>query len=111
VYHVIGDVRDGDVVIVDDMVDTGGTLVQSAEALKAQGAKRVFAASTHPILSGEARKRIQESALERVIVTNTIPIDKKPESENKIHVLSVAELFGEAVRRIHEGSSVSILFS
>ena len=111
VYHVIGDVRDGDVVIVDDMVDTGGTLVQSAEALKAQGAKRVFAASTHPILSGEARKRIQESALERVIVTNTIPIDKKSESENKIHVLSVAELFGEAVRRIHEGSSVSILFS
>lgn len=110
VHHVIGDVKDRDVVILDDMVDTGGTLVQSAEALKREGAQRILAACTHPILSGKALERIKESRLEKLIVTNTIPLGDVSNSWNKIKVLSVASLFGEAIRRIHRGSSVSSLF-
>ncbi len=111
VLHVIGDVRDRDVVIFDDMVDTAGTLVLSAEALKAEGARRILAACTHPVLSGQAIDKIKKSPLEKVIVTNTIPLNAKAEACDKILVLSVAELFGEAIRRINEGSSVSSLFA
>lgn len=111
VFHVIGEVEGGDVIIIDDMVDTGGTLVQSAEALKSEGAKRIFAACTHPILSGRARENIENSVIEKLIVTNTIPMDSNKDIPDKILVFSVAELFGEAIRRIHEGSSVSDLFS
>jgi len=107
VLHVIGDVKGRDVVILDDMVDTGGTLVQGVEALKREGAQRVYAACTHPVLSGNAVERIENSDIEKLIVTNTIPLHK---NSQKIKVLSVAELFGEAVRRINEGSSVSSLF-
>jgi ribose-phosphate pyrophosphokinase len=110
VLHVIGDVKDRDVVIVDDMVDTAGTLVRSVEALIEQGARRVFAACTHPVLSGEARARINNSQLEQIIVTNTIPLNEKASASEKILVLSVAELFGEAIKRISRGSSVSSLF-
>ena len=110
VLHVIGDVKDRDVVIVDDMVDTAGTLVQSVEALIEQGARKVYAACTHPVLSGEAIERIENSKLERIIVTNTIPLNEKAKASEKILVLSVAELFGEAIRRISRGSSVSSLF-
>jgi ribose-phosphate pyrophosphokinase len=110
VLHVIGDVKDRDVVIVDDMVDTAGTLVQSAKALVKEGARRVFAACTHPVLSGEALDRIEASPLERLIVTNTIPLNDKARSLEKILVISVAELFGEAIRRISRGLSVSSLF-
>lgn len=110
VLHVIGDVKDRDVVIVDDMVDTAGTLVQSVEALIEQGARKVYAACTHPVLSGEAIERIENSKLERIIVTNTIPLNEKARTSEKILVLSVAELFGEAIRRISRGSSVSSLF-
>lgn len=110
VLHVIGDVKDRDVVIVDDMVDTAGTLVQSVEALIEQGARKVYAACTHPVLSGEAIDRIENSKLERIIVTNSIPLNEKARSSEKILVLSVAELFGEAIRRISRGSSVSSLF-
>jgi ribose-phosphate pyrophosphokinase len=110
VLHVIGDVKDRDVVIVDDMVDTAGTLVQSVEALIEQGARRVFAACSHPVLSGEALKRIENSRLERIIVTNTIPLNNDSASSDKILVLSVAPLFGEAIHRISRGSSVSSLF-
>jgi len=107
VFNVIGNVSDRDVVILDDMVDTGGTLVQSVEALKKKGAKRIFAACTHGLLSGEAVSKIQKSSLEALIITNTIPQEKQLE---KIVVLSVAELFGEAIKRINQGSSVSSLF-
>ncbi len=110
VLHVIGDVRDQDVVIFDDIVDTAGTLVLSVEALKKEGARRIFAACTHPVLSGPAVERVRQSGLEKLIVTNTIPLSEAARSCDKIQVLSVAELFGEAIRRINEGSSVSSLF-
>ena len=110
VHHVIGDVEDRDVVIVDDMVDTGGTLVQSVDALVKKGARRVFAACAHPVLSGEAVNRIENSKLEKMIVTNTIPLGNNARSSDTILVLSVAELFGEAIRRISRGHSVSSLF-
>lgn len=111
VFHVIGDVERKDVVIVDDMVDTAGTLVQSAEALKDNGAQRVFAACTHPILSGNAIERITASTMEKLIVTDTIPVKEETISIDKFVVLSVAELFGEAIRRINKGLSVSSLFT
>jgi ribose-phosphate pyrophosphokinase len=111
VLHVIGDVQDRDVVIFDDMVDTAGTLVLSAEALKEEGARRILAACTHAVLSGRAISKIEESPIEKVIVTNTIPLNAAAQACSKIVVLSVAELFGEAIRRINEGSSVSSLFA
>lgn len=111
VFNVIGDVKDRNVVILDDMVDTAGTLVQSAEALKREGALKVYAACTHAVLSGKALERINGSILEKLIVTNTIPVPAEFNAADKIEVLSVAELFGEAIRRIHEGSSVSSLFT
>ncbi len=110
VLHVIGEVEGHDVIILDDMVDTGGTLVQSAEALVKEGAERVFAACTHPVLSGNAADKINKSEIKKLVVTNTIPLEGKKKESNKIKVLSVAELFGEAIRRIHEGASVSSLF-
>jgi len=110
VLHVIGDVEGRDVIILDDMVDTGGTLVQSVEALIKKGARKVFAACTHPVLSGKAMERINGSELKQLVVTNTIPLDGKKKISDKITVLSVAELFGEAIRRIHQGESVSSLF-
>lgn len=110
VLHVIGDVKGRDVVIVDDMVDTAGTLIQSVEALIKKGACKVFAACTHPVLSGEALDRIENSQLEKIIVTDTIPLNEKARSSEKILVISVAELFGEAIRRISRGHSVSSLF-
>jgi len=110
VLHVIGEVRNQNCIIFDDMVDTAGTLALSAEALHRDGAKRIFAACTHPVLSGAAVDRIEGSGIERMFVTNTIPLTEKAKACPKIQVLSVAELFGEAIRRINEGSSVSSLF-
>jgi len=110
VLHVIGDVQGCDVVIFDDMVDTAGTLALSAEALKKEGARRILAACTHPVLSGQAIEKIEKSPIEHVIVTDTIPLNPAAQACRKIAVLSVAELFGEAIRRINEGSSVSSLF-
>jgi len=111
IFNVIGDVKNHDVVILDDMVDTAGTLVLSAEALQKEGAKKVFAACTHPILSGDAISRINDSSLEKLIVTNTIPLKENAKECDSIDVLCVAELFGEAIRRIHKGQSVSSLFT
>jgi len=110
VFNVIGDVKDKNCILFDDMVDTAGTLVLSAEALRANGAKRIFAACTHPVLSGQAIAKIEQSPLEKIIVSNTIPSTEKSRACPKIVILSVAELFGEAIRRINEGSSVSSLF-
>lgn len=111
VLHVIGDVKDQDVVIFDDMVDTAGTLTLGVEALRREGARRIFAACTHPVLSGEAVERIERSGLEKVFVTDTIPLKEKASRSDRFQMLSVAELFGEAIRRINEGSSVSSLFT
>ncbi len=110
VLHVIGDVRGRDVVILDDMVDTGGTLVQTVDALKKEGARKVYAACSHAVLSGQAVEKIESSELEKLIVTNTIPLRKKAESSKKFAALSVAPLFGEAIKRINKGYSVSSLF-
>jgi ribose-phosphate pyrophosphokinase len=110
VIHVIGDVKNRDVVILDDMVDTGGTLVNTVEALKREGARKVYSACTHPVLSGQAVEKIENSEMEKLIVTNTIPLNDKAASCQKIASLSVAPLFGEAIRRINKGYSVSSLF-
>jgi ribose-phosphate pyrophosphokinase len=111
VLHVIGDVAGRNVVIFDDMVDTAGTLTESARALSEQKAKRIFSAATHAVLSGPAVDRIAPSKLEKIFVTNTIPLTDKAAASGRFAVLSVAELFGEAIRRINEGSSVSSLFA
>jgi ribose-phosphate pyrophosphokinase len=110
VMNVIGDVENVDALIVDDMVDTAGTITQAAAALKEKGARRVSAACTHAVLSGSAVERINKSALEEMIVTNTIPLDSKQQQCGKLKVLSLASLLGEAIRRIHEESSISSLF-
>lgn len=109
VMHIVGEVKDRDVIIVDDMIDTGGTLVQAVTALREQGAGRIYASCTHPILSGSAIERIESSGLEEVVVTNTIPLDER-RSSKKLTVLSVASLLGEAIDRIHRETSVSSLF-
>jgi len=107
--QVIGDVKDKTAILVDDMIDTAGTLIQAVEALKREGARRVLAAGVHPVLSGPAITRIKNSELEELIVTNSIPLG--PEKLiPKIHVLSVAPLLAEAIRRIHDEESVSTLF-
>jgi len=108
--HVIGDVRDRDVVIVDDMIDTAGTLVKAAGALRENGARRIFAVATHAVLSGPAVERISTSTLERVIVTDTIQLTPEAAASGRISVVSVAGVFAEAVRSIHENDSVSRLF-
>jgi len=110
VFNVIGEVKDKNCVLFDDIVDTSGTLVLSAEALKANGAKAIYAVCTHSVLSGQAVEKIEKSPLEKLIVSNTIPLNDKSKSCRKIVTLSVAEIFGEAIRRINEGSSVSSLF-
>jgi len=110
VMNVIGEVKGRDTVILDDMIDTAGTTVQAAHALIEKGARKVYAACTHAVLSPPATRRIKESPLEEVIVTNTIPLDSKKEECPKLTVLSVAPLFAEAVKRIHEESSISSLF-
>lgn len=110
VMHIIGDVTDQVCLIVDDMIDTAGTLCQAAEALKQHGAKSVYATATHPVLSGPALERISQSCLEEVVVTNTIPIGDKLSACPKLRSLSVAQLLAEAIRRIHGDESVSSLF-
>lgn len=110
VMNVIGDVKGKDAILFDDMIDTAGTITHASSAIKENGAKRVVAACAHAVLSGPALDRINESALEEVIVTNTIPMDKNTEKCKKLTVLSVAELLGDAMQRIHEETSVSSLF-
>lgn len=110
VMHIIGDVEDQTCLIVDDMIDTAGTLCQAAEALKGHGAKAVYATATHPVLSGPALQRISDSCLAEVVVTNTIPTGDKMKDCSKLRSLSVAPLLAEAIRRIHGAESVSSLF-
>lgn len=110
VMHIIGDVAGQTCLIVDDMIDTAGTLCQAAEALKEHGARAVYATATHPVLSGPALERISQSCLEEVVVTNTIPTGDKLEACPKLRTLSVAPLLAEAIRRIHGDESVSSLF-
>jgi ribose-phosphate pyrophosphokinase len=110
VMHVIGDVEGRTCVILDDIIDTAGTLVKTCEALLAAGAKQVYACATHPVLSGPAIQRISESGLVKVVVTNTIPLTEAGRKEPKIEQLSIAGLIAAAIESIHEESSVSRLF-
>lgn len=107
---VIGDVKEKTAVILDDMVDTAGTLTEAANAVSENGAKEVHACCTHPVLSGPAIERINASVLKSLVVTNTIPIEKKCGECDKIEMLSIADLFGEALIRSHTGDSVTSLF-
>lgn len=110
VMHVIGEVEGRDVIILDDMIDTAGTLAAAAGAIKERGANKIYAYATHPVFSGPAVTRIAESAIDKVIVTNTIPLSERAKACDKIHAVSIAPLIGEAIRRIHHGDSVSSLF-
>ncbi|OCX76778.1 ribose-phosphate pyrophosphokinase [Acidithiobacillus thiooxidans] len=110
VMNIIGDVEGRTCVLVDDMVDTANTLCEAAHALKAQGAVKVCAYCTHPVLSGPAMERIARSELDELVVTDTIPLSKEAQESPKIRVLSVAELMAETIRRIAEEDSVSSLF-
>ena len=108
--HLIGDVRDKEAIIVDDMIDTAGTLTQGVDSLLNNGAKRVFAVATHALFSGPAIQRITESGLEKVIVTDTIPLSEKSRECGKVVVTSMAPVVAEAIQRIYGNASVSSLF-
>jgi ribose-phosphate pyrophosphokinase len=110
VMNVIGDIEGRDCVILDDMIDTAGTLTNAAKALKDKGARSVSAAATHPVLSGPAVERIAASVLEEVVVSDTVPLSPAALATGKFKVLGVARLLGEAIKRIHNGDSVSSLF-
>jgi ribose-phosphate pyrophosphokinase len=110
ILNVVGEVEGKDVLILDDIIDTAGTLVQAEAALRRQGAKRTFAAAVHPVLSGPAMERIEASQLQTLLVTNTIPVDASAQRCPRIHPLSIAPILGEAIQRIHDGTSVSSLF-
>ncbi len=110
VMNIIGDVDGRHCVIVDDMVDTGGTLCEAARGLVENGARSVYAAITHPVLSGPAQKRIAEAPIREIIVTDTIPLRPDVQDIESFHVVSVAGLLGEAIRRINNEESVSSLF-
>jgi ribose-phosphate pyrophosphokinase len=110
VMHVIGDVNGRTCLIIDDLIDTAGTLVKTAAALMENGATEVYACSSHPVLSGPAVTNIRESVIREVVVTNTIPLSAEARLEPKIRVLSIAGLIGRAIQSIHEETSVSKLF-
>ncbi len=110
VMHVIGDVNGRTCLIIDDLIDTAGTLVKTAAALVENGAIEVYACSSHPVLSGPAVTNIRESVIRGVVVTNTIPLTPEAQAEPKIKVLSIAGLIGRAIQSIHEETSVSKLF-
>jgi len=110
IMHIIGDVAGRDALLLDDMIDTAGTITQGAQACIEHGARRVWTACTHAVLSGPALDRLNSSKLEEVVVTNTIPLNGKDRICSKLKVLSVAPLLGEAIKRIHEEESVSSLF-
>ena len=110
VMNIIGDVRGRSCILVDDLVDTAGTLCQAAQALKDEGAERVIAYITHPVLSGKAVERISTSSLDELVVTDTIPLGEAARNCKRIRVLSVAELLAETMRRIRDEESVSSLY-
>jgi ribose-phosphate pyrophosphokinase len=111
VMHVIGEIEGRNCVIMDDMIDTAGTLVKAAEVLKERGAQSVYAYCTHAVFSGPAIERIRASALDEVVITNTIPLSDSAKACAKIRQLSVAFLFAETIRRISDGESVTSLFA
>ena len=111
VMHIIGDVADRDCILVDDMIDTGGTLCKAAEALKERGAKRVFAYATHAVFSGSAAKHIASNALDEVVVTDTIPLSAEIKALGKVRSLTLCGMLAEAIRRISNEESISAMFN
>jgi ribose-phosphate pyrophosphokinase len=108
--NIIGEVKGKTAVVLDDMVDTAGTLTQAAVALKDKGASKIYACCTHAVLSGSSIGNVEASPIDRLVVTNTIPLNDKAQKCSKITVLSVAEMLGETIRRIFNSNSVSTLF-
>jgi ribose-phosphate pyrophosphokinase len=108
--NIIGDIKGKTAIILDDMVDTGGTLVEAAEALIQNGAAQVYACCTHPVLSGDAAQKIEQSCIKSLLTTNTVPLGREASESPKINVVSVAEILGEAIKRVHFSKSVSSLF-
>ncbi len=110
IMNIIGDVEGKEAILVDDIVDTAGTITQAADAIKKRGARDVYACCTHPVLSGQAIDKIEKSVIKNMIVTDTIQLRENAKKSSKIIVLSVAKLLGEAIKRIHEETSISSLF-
>ena len=110
VMNIVGDVEGLNAVLLDDMIDTAGTLTEAANALVEKGAKSVTAYATHPVLSGPAIARISESAINKVVVSDTVPLSEEAIASGRFEVVSVAGLLAKAIRRIHYGESVSSLF-
>ena len=111
VMHIIGDVADRDCILVDDMIDTGGTLCKAAEALKERGARRVFAYATHPVFSGKAAENLASDALDEIVVTDTIPLSPQIAALGKVRVLTLSSMLAEAIRRISNEESISAMFN
>jgi len=111
VYNVIGDVQGRNVVIVDDMIATGGSIAEACKIVKERGAKKVYVCATHAVLAGDALRRLDDSPIEKVAVTDTIPLGDKKSRHDRVRVLSIAPLLAEAIRRIHRNESVSYLFN
>ncbi|QHB18300.1 MULTISPECIES: ribose-phosphate pyrophosphokinase [Mannheimia] len=110
VMHIIGDVAERDCILVDDMIDTGGTLAKAAEALKERGARRVFAYATHAVFSGAAAQNLANTALDEIVVTDTIPLTNEIKALNKVRVLTLSGMLAEAIRRISNEESISAMF-
>ncbi len=110
IMHIIGDVNDKNAIIVDDIIDTAGTMTETVKALRKNGAKRIFAACTHGVLSGKALERLTNSPIEKLFITDTIPLEERLLKSNKIEVLTVSSLFARAISSINKETSVSSLF-
>ena len=111
VMHIIGDVAGRDCILVDDMIDTGGTLCKAAEALKERGAKRVFAYATHAVFSGAAAKNLASGAIDEIVVTDTIPLSEEIKALGRVRVLTLSAMLAEAIRRISNEESISAMFN
>lgn len=109
IFHIIGDVKGKNAIVFDDEIATGGSMIETAHALKEHGALELRAGAVHAVLCGDAPRKLQRSPYKQIVVTNTLPVDGEKKVQ-KLTVLSVADLFGEAIKRIHEGKSVSELF-
>jgi len=110
VMHVIGDVKNRNVILVDDMISTGTSITEAARACRKEGAKDIYICATHAVLAGKAVEKLAKSSIKEIVVTDTIPLDGKEKELPNLRILTIANLLGEAIRRIHHSESVSTLF-